>query len=131
MFNLFDDLPARNGGAEGERRRDEALAILRTRRSAALIRDLQVAAVRIALERGEVCADDVRALVPIPADINPKVVGAAFRELADAGILSNTGTYRRSCRPQAHARPLPVWRLADAAGAVAWLTAHPSLLTTI
>ena len=128
MFNLFDDLPANNGGAEGERRRDEALARLRVHR-AALIRELQAAALRVALERGEVCADDVRALVPIPAGISPKVVGAAFRELADAGILSNTGTYRRSCRPAAHARSLPVWRLADDADAAAWLATHPSLPT--
>ena len=128
MFNLFDDLPASNGEAEGERRRDEALALHRAR-SAALIRNLQAAALRVALERGEVCADDVRALVPIPAGISPKVVGAAFRELADAGILSNTGTYRRSCRPAAHARPNPVWALADAAGASAWLAAHSPLTT--
>ena len=128
MFNLFDDLPASNGEAEGERRRDEALAILRAHR-AALIRELQAAALRVALERGEVCADDVRALVTIPAGINPKVNGAALRELADAGILSNTGTYRRSCRPQAHARVNPVWALADAAGASAWFAAHSPLTT--
>ena len=129
MATLFDDLPANNGGAEGERRRDEALARLRVHR-AALIRELQAAALRVALDRGEVCADDVRALVTIPAGINPKVNGAALRELADAGILSNTGTYRRSRRPEAHARPLPVWRLADTAGAAAWLAVRPPLSTT-
>lgn len=123
MFNLFDEGPARNGATESEVRRDEALALLRAHR-AALIRELQSAALHIACERGEVCADDVRALVPIPPDVSPKVVGAAFRELAAAGILSHTGTYRRSCRPVAHARPLPLWQLADAAGASAWLSAH-------
>lgn len=127
MFSLFDDHSANNGEAEGERLRDEALALLRARR-AALIRKLQ-AALRVALDRGEVCADDVRALVPIPAGISPKVNGAALRELAEAGILTNSGTSRRSRRPEAHARSLPVWRLADAADAAAWLATHPSLPT--
>lgn len=128
MTTLFDDLPANNGGAEGERRRDKALAILRARRSA-LIRELQAAALRVALDRGEVCADDVRTLVSIPPDMSPKAVGAAFRELADAAYLRRTG-FRNSNRPAAHARPLSVWRLADAAGAAAWLAAHPPLATT-
>ncbi len=102
MATLFDELPANNGGAEGERRRDKALAILRARRSA-LIRELQAAALRVGLDRGEVCADDVRALVAIPPDMSPKVVGAAFRELADAAYLRRAG-FRNSNRPAAHAR---------------------------
>lgn len=122
MSNLFDGLPSIN---EGEARRDKALSLLRARR-AALVRELQTAALRAALERGELCADDVRAVVPIPANISPKVVGAAFRELADAGILRRAG-FRASTRPIAHARPLSVWRLADAAGAAAWLAAHPPI----
>ena len=128
MFNLFDDLPASNGEAEGERLRDSALDALRIHR-AAVVRDLTRAALRLALERGTLTADDVRAVVPIPPGINPKVNGAALRELAEAGILSNTGNYRRSCRPQAHARVNPVWSLADTAGASAWLAAHSPLTT--
>ena len=109
-------------GADGEGRRDAALNLLRARR-ADLIRECTAAALRVALERGEVCADDVRALVPIPPDISPKLVGCVFRDLADAGILRRAG-FRVSARPIAHARPLSVWRLADAAGAAAWLAAH-------
>ena len=109
-------------GAEGESRRDAALNLLRVRR-ADLIRECTAAALRVALERGEVCADDVRALVPIPADISPKLVGCVFRDLADAGILRRAG-FRASTRPIAHARPLSIWHLADAAGAAAWLAAR-------
>ncbi|WP_439623997.1 hypothetical protein [Gemmata sp.] len=110
---------------DGEARRDAALAVLRCRR-ADLVRACTAAALRVALDRGEVCADDVRALVPIPGDISPKLVGCVFRDLADAGILRRAG-FRNSIRPAAHARPLSVWRLADAAGATARLAAHPAL----
>jgi hypothetical protein len=112
-------------GAEGEARRDAALCLLRARR-ADLIRACTAAALRVALGRGEVCADDVRAVVPIPADISPKLVGVVFRDLADAGILRRAG-FRPSTRPAAHARPLSVWQLADAGAALAWLAAHPPL----
>jgi len=115
---MFSLLPI---GAEGEVRRDAALNLLRARR-ADLIRACTAAALRIALDRGEVCADDVRAGVPIPPDISPKLVGCVFRDLADAGILRRAG-FRPSTRPTAHARPLSVWRLADATAATVRLAA--------
>lgn len=124
MATLFDASTEGNVVGEGEALRDNALSLLRARR-AGLIRDCTAAALRVALEKGEVCADDVRALVPIPAGISPKFVGVVFRDLADAGILRRDG-FRPSTRPAAHARPLSLWRLADAAAAVAWLTAHPT-----
>ena len=114
-------------GDTGEARRDAALTVLAARRPA-LIRDIQRAAVRLALDAGTLTADDLRARVPIPAGIRPAVVGSAVRMLAVAGILAHTG-YQRSVRPVAHARPLTVWRLADAARAAAWLAAHPPLST--
>lgn len=126
MSNLFDDAPAFNRVAEAESRRDAALSLLRVRR-ADLIRECTAAALRVALDRGEVCADDVRAVVTIPADISPKLVGVVFRDLADAGIFRRAG-FRTSTRPIAHARPLSVWRLADAAAALAWLADHPPIL---
>lgn len=114
-------------GAEGEALRDAALAVLRVHRSE-LVRALQITALRVALQRGTVTADDVRGLVEIPTGTSPKVVGAAFRDLALSGILRRTG-YQNSTRAKAHARPLTVWALADAAGAAAWLAAHPPLAT--
>ena len=125
MSTLFDAEP--DYKAEGEARRDKALNLLRVRR-ADLIRDLTAAALRVAIDRGEVCADDVRALVPIPPDISPKLVGVVFRDLADAGILHRAG-FRNSTRPAAHARPLSIWMLADADAAQAWFASHPTLTT--
>lgn len=109
----------------GGQLRDAALAALAARRPA-LVRDIQRAAVRLALDRGELTADDLRAAVTIPPGIRPVVVGAAVRMLAVAGILVHAG-YRKSLRPVAHRRPLAVWRLADAARAAAWLADHPPL----
>jgi hypothetical protein len=111
--------------SDGEALRDAGLALLRAHR-AALVRDLTRAAVRIALDRGELTADDVRAAVPIPDGIRPVVVGAAIRDAADAGIIRRVG-YRPSARAVAHARPLAVWALVDAAAALAWLAAHPPI----
>jgi hypothetical protein len=116
-------LPPIGNSDNGEARRDAALNLLRVHR-AAIIRDLTRAAARLALERHEITADEVRAVVPIPPGIKPVVVGAVFRDLADAGIIRRIG-YRNSKRPAAHARPLAVWRLADAAAAHAWLAAYP------
>lgn len=115
-------LPSSNNTGEGAALRDAALKLLSVRR-ANLIRECTAAAIRVAIDRGEVCADDVRAVVPIPADISPKLVGVAFRDLADAGILRRTG-FQNSTRRAAHARPLSLWRLADANAATAWLAAH-------
>ena len=105
---------------DGEARRDAALGLLRAHR-AALIRECTAAALRVALDRGEVCADDVRPLVAIPADVSPKVVGVVFKDLAHAGILRRD-RFKNSNRPAAHARPLSVWALADATAAAARLT---------
>ncbi len=114
-------LTAIGSDGEGEARRDSALNLLRARR-ADLIRKCTAAAIRVALDRGEVCADDVRAAVSIPPDVSPKLVGVVFRDLAHAGILRRD-RFRNSTRPAAHARPLSVWRLADAAAALGRLAA--------
>lgn len=117
-------LPLIDNAGEGEARRDAALNLLRTHR-ADFIRACTAASLRVALGRGEVCADDVRAVVPIPPGISPKLVGVVFRNLADAGILRRAG-FQNSTRPAAHARPLSLWRLADDAAALARLAAHPT-----
>ncbi len=123
MITLPDPSPPANVQAEGERRRDAALAVLTATRPA-VVRRLQRAAVLIALDLGVVTADDVRDVVPIPEGINPKVNGAALNTLAELGILRGRD-YIRSRRPVAHARPLRVWHLADRLAALTWLAAHP------
>jgi len=124
MHSLFDDVPDCNGLDEGKRRRDVALARLHEHH-ADIIRKLQFAAIHVALETGTTCADDVRALVAIPPGMSPKVVGPAFRELAADGLLVRIGS-RPSIRPEAHARSIAVWQLADSAAASAFLIAHAS-----
>lgn len=126
-MSIIPPIPPSDDGREGERRRDEAINRLRFHR-AVIVRRLQRAAVGIALDTGRVTADDVRGRVPIPRNITPKTNGAAFRELAEAGILAAVG-YRLSVRPEAHRRPVTEWRLADRAAAMQWLAAHPDYPT--
>ena len=114
--------------SDGEARRDAALNLLRIHRRA-LVRDLARAAAQLAIDRGTLTADDVRAVVSIPDEIRPVVNGAAMRDLADDGILVKTGEYRPSTRPETHCRPNPVWRLTDRNAALAWLAAHPPIKT--
>jgi hypothetical protein len=109
--------------AEGERRRDSAHALLHARR-ATLIRRVQRALVVHLLDHGPDTSDPVRDVVPIPLGTDPRLVGAAIRDLALAGLIRQAGR-RRSRRPVAHGRDLPVWAIADRAAALDWLRGHP------
>jgi hypothetical protein len=111
------------GGNEGERRRDEALTLLRDRR-AALVRRLQRAYIDLLLMDGPITSDPLRAAVPLPSGTDPRVVGAAVRALATAGLIHRAGL-ARSTRPEAHGRDLPLWQIADPAAAAGWLADHP------
>ncbi len=113
------------GRHEGERRRDRALTGLELHR-AALVRRLQRAYLDLLLSCGPSTSDSLRALVPLPAGTEPRIVGAAVRGLATAGLIRRAGL-SRSTRPQAHGRDLAVWECADRDGAAAWLADHPDL----
>ena len=113
------------GRAEGERRRDAAHALL-TERRAHLVRQAQRALLARLLDAGTATADDVRAAVPLPHGIGPRVYGAAPGPLVKAGAIRHAG-YTRCCRPEAHARPVTLWELAGRDAAVAWLASHPEL----
>lgn len=115
-------------GDSGETRRDAALLLLAACRLA-LVRDIQRAAVRLALTAETFTADDLRAAVDIPPGVNPKVVGAAVRALAGADIIRKAGT-KNSTRKEAHARPNAVWKLADRVKATAWLAVNPPIPVT-
>jgi hypothetical protein len=115
-------LPAA-GATEGERRRDEALALLRDRR-AELVRRVQRAYLTLLLDGGPSITDPIRDLVPIPAGIDPRLVGAAVRGLAELRLIRRAGL-SRSIRPEAHGRDLPRWEIADRDAALAWLAANP------
>lgn len=70
-------------------------------------------AVILAMEPGHsFCADDIWNVL---ADSDhwthePRALGAVVRELRRAGVIESTGTYRKSTRPEAHQRPVAVWR---------------------
>jgi hypothetical protein len=42
----------------------------------------------------------------------PRALGSVMKRLADEGLIRKTGEYVDSIRPQAHARPIPIWRKA-------------------
>jgi hypothetical protein len=113
------------GRAEGGRLRDEALAWLRLYR-AVLVRRVQRVYLDLLLTRGPSTSDPVRALVAIPPGIDPRLVGAALRQLAELGLIRRAGL-ARSTRPEAHSRDLAVWEVADRAAALDWLAAHPDI----
>lgn len=114
-----------DGTAEGERRRDAALDLLRDRR-AVYVRRAQRALLSAALDTGTATADDVAAAVDLPPDLDGRLLGAAPGALVHAGLLDLRG-YVRSSRPTRNASVIAVWGLADREGAALWLDAHPEL----
>ncbi len=104
--------------------RDDALQLLRARR-VVLVRRVQRAYLALLFD-GPSTTDPVRAVVPIPGGIDPRLVGAAVRALAELELIRRAGL-ARSTRPEAHGRDLPVWEIADRGTALAWLAAHPDL----
>ncbi len=109
--------------AEGARRKLSAHSLLAARRELYVLRGRR-ALLAALLDRGEATADDVRRAVALPDGIDPVCLGTVPGELARAGIIARIG-FATTARPEAHARPVSVWRLADRAAALAWLAAHP------
>jgi hypothetical protein len=116
------------GTAEGERGRDAALQLLRDHR-AALARRVQRALLSHLLDSGPSTTDPVRAL-PISEGIDPRLIGAAVRALAELRLIHRAGL-SRSTRPEAHGRGLPLWAVHDRAAALAWLAVHPELPSAV
>jgi len=113
---------------DGDGRKAAAHTLLRARR-AHLVRQAQRALLSRLLDAGEATADNVRDAVPLPDGVSPRVFGAAPGELATSGIIAADG-YRKSRRPEAHARPVTVWRLRDRDAAFDWLAVNPELPET-
>ncbi|HUY93331.1 MAG TPA: hypothetical protein VMV10_31685 [Pirellulales bacterium] len=108
---------------DGAARRDPALDLLAERREVYVLRGRR-ALLTALLTRGTATADDVRAAVELPDSIDPVCLGAVPLPLVRAGIIERAG-YAATARPEAHARPVAVWRLTDRAAAERWLAAHP------
>ena len=113
-----------NGGNGYDRKR-RSLDLLKETR-AAIIRRGQRFLVQRILANDVASIDDVRAVIDIPSGVNFKCLGAVPGTLARAGIIERVG-YRTTDRPEAHARPISVWRLLDREAAERWLRDHPEL----
>jgi hypothetical protein len=57
------------------------------------------------------CADDVRKIITIPENVDPRVVGVAFREAARDGLIERVGTVATT-RPKGGCHLMYVWRRA-------------------
>jgi hypothetical protein len=112
-----------SGKVDGHARRDAALKLLEERRKIYLNRCRRVILLRL-LNGATATMDDVHAAVGVPDGINPICLGAVPGSLARASIIEHAGSVPTK-RPNAHARPLSVWRLADREAAKRWLMEHP------
>ena len=72
------------------------------------------------LKNSTATADDVRLAVELPDGIDPVCMGAVPGALARCGIIEGAG-FTESRRPDAHSRPITVWRLVDPTKAAKWL----------
>lgn len=111
-------------GTEGERRKAEAHALLNARRDVFILRGRRALLTALCF-KGAATADDVRAAVALPPDVNPVCLGTVPGPLVAAGIIEPDG-FQKSARPDAHARPVQCWILRDRVAARAWLDAHPN-----
>lgn len=118
-------MTANPGLTEGLRQKEASLALLAMRR-AGLMRRAQRALLCELLARDRATVDDVRRVVLCPEGICPKVFGTMAGELARARIVEQDG-FEKSTRPEAHARPVSVWRLVNRSAANDWLATHPEL----
>lgn len=111
---------------EGARRKGDALTNLEGFREP-LVTAGRRALLQTLLTRDAATADDVRELVPVPPGVDPKAFGAVPAGLARDGIIRRLG-FTQTSRPQAHARPVSIWGLADRGKAERWLLENPDPL---
>jgi len=111
---------------EGHRRKVAALALLAARREAITRRAQRALLVAMLAGDGTATADNVRSVVVLPPGVDPVCLGGTPGPLARAGIIARDG-YATTRRPEAHARPVSLWRLRDRAAAIGWLRDHPDL----
>ena len=114
-----------NGGAEGERRRDAAVALLAIRRAVRIRQGCRLL-VRQLLRTGTATLDDIAAGISTAPGIDRRLLGAVPLTLARAGVAELAG-YQRSTRPERHASVIAIWRLVDRAAAESWLAENPPL----
>ena len=107
--------------SESEKR--SALALLESHRRI-IIKRARRALLLVMLESGSATLDDVRAVVSLPAGMNPSLFGAVPGKLAAIGIIE-MGGFTTSIRRERHAGMLRRWQLIDRPEALQWLIDHP------
>ena len=118
--------PCRCGAAEGEGLKADALALLEARREGYIRRGRRAMLQTMLNGDGTATADDVRAAVELPPEIDPRCLGSVPGALASAKIIEAAG-FVRSARRERHASYIQVWNLADPAKVILWLRDHPDL----
>jgi hypothetical protein len=107
-MSSIEELSPRFDFAEGERQRDKAIRLVGmaaepwTQYAVKVIAD-------VASARFDFTSDDVWAALDAKPN-EPRALGAAMKTAATRGIIYPTGEYRKSARPECHARPVAVWR---------------------
>ncbi len=112
--------------AEGEQLKADAIALLEARREVFVLRGRRALLAVMLNGDGTGTADDVRAAVELPTDLDPRCLGPVPGRLAYDKNIRSAG-FVRSTRPEGHARWIQVWALADRQAALRWLTNHPDL----
>jgi hypothetical protein len=97
---------------EAERRRDEAIARGSANADADWSKHARQAAIAVASRMAELTTDDVWAVLDGWGyrTHDRRAMGSVMRAVASEGIVTSTSTYRKSSRPESHARPVLVWR---------------------
>ena len=108
---------------DGEERKARALAALERRCNRCVLQGRR-ALLHWMLEKGIATADDVRAAVPLPSDVDARCFGAVPGPLANLGIIRHCG-FQKSTRRERHGSYMTVWELADREAAIAWLQDNP------
>ena len=91
----------------GRQGRDAALDLLEETRAEWLERARGIAC-DVAHRKGYVTADDIHEFCPPPSEFDPRVIGAVFQPRMFVKVgMTQTG------RPEAHARPIALFRLEE------------------
>lgn len=106
----MDTQPDLFSAAEGERRRDRALARVGANADAGFVAEARIA-IKRAMMQGTFTTDDVWALIdPRHTTHERRALGAVMKQLQRSGDIVPTDLYVPSARPECHRRPVRVWR---------------------
>jgi hypothetical protein len=92
---------------QGRALRDAQLDMFQVR-DAEFLASCRALAVAVCQEQGTVSINDIRAQIPLPAEMHPSVLGAVFKtkQFEACG-------YTEATHPQAHARVIRIYKLKE------------------